>query len=126
LGFVDNGFFSVQWRSVNQGRNSGGCASLMVPGLPIGKQPFVWRCREFSNAGQLGGSDQRQQGQGTWSPFFEHWQNWKKQSPLGVEFHEVLLHCQQQANKLDVPCQSLMRVWLTEKLREGNGQAQKP
>jgi predicted DNA binding CopG/RHH family protein len=27
----------------------------------------------------------------------------------------------QQANKLDVPCQSLMKVWLTEKLREANG-----
>jgi len=27
----------------------------------------------------------------------------------------------QQANKLDVPYQSLMKVWLTEKLREANG-----
>ena len=27
----------------------------------------------------------------------------------------------QQANKLDVPYQSLMKVWLTEKLREVNG-----
>ena len=27
----------------------------------------------------------------------------------------------QQANKLDVPYQSLMKVWLTEKLRELNG-----
>lgn len=27
----------------------------------------------------------------------------------------------QQANKLDVPYQSLMKVWLTEKLREQNG-----
>jgi predicted DNA binding CopG/RHH family protein len=27
----------------------------------------------------------------------------------------------QQANKLDVPYQSLMKVWLTEKLRETNG-----
>jgi hypothetical protein len=26
-----------------------------------------------------------------------------------------------QANKLDVPYQSLMKVWLTEKLREANG-----
>ena len=26
----------------------------------------------------------------------------------------------QQANKLDVPYQSLMKVWLTEKLREAN------
>ena len=27
----------------------------------------------------------------------------------------------QQANKLDVPYQSLMKVWLTEKLREADG-----
>jgi predicted DNA binding CopG/RHH family protein len=27
----------------------------------------------------------------------------------------------QQANKLDVPYQSLMKVWLTEKLREAKG-----
>jgi predicted DNA binding CopG/RHH family protein len=27
----------------------------------------------------------------------------------------------QQANKLDVPYQSLMKVWLTEKLRGANG-----
>ena len=27
----------------------------------------------------------------------------------------------QHANKLDVPYQSLMKVWLTEKLREANG-----
>ena len=27
----------------------------------------------------------------------------------------------QQANKLDVPYQSLMKVWLNEKLREANG-----
>jgi predicted DNA binding CopG/RHH family protein len=27
----------------------------------------------------------------------------------------------QQANKLDVPYQSLMKVWLTEKLREARG-----
>ena len=27
----------------------------------------------------------------------------------------------QQANQLDVPYQSLMKVWLTEKLREANG-----
>jgi predicted DNA binding CopG/RHH family protein len=27
----------------------------------------------------------------------------------------------QQANKLDVPYQSLMKVWLTEKLREAHG-----
>jgi predicted DNA binding CopG/RHH family protein len=27
----------------------------------------------------------------------------------------------QEANKLDVPYQSLMKVWLTEKLREVNG-----
>lgn len=29
----------------------------------------------------------------------------------------------QQANKLDVPYQSLMKVWLTEKLREADGQS---
>ena len=27
----------------------------------------------------------------------------------------------QEANKLDVPHRSLMKVWLTEKLREANG-----
>jgi len=27
----------------------------------------------------------------------------------------------QQANKLDLPCQPLMKVWLTEKLRETDG-----
>jgi predicted DNA binding CopG/RHH family protein len=29
----------------------------------------------------------------------------------------------QQANKLDVPYQSLMKVWLTEKLREADGES---
>ena len=33
----------------------------------------------------------------------------------------VLDGIRQQANKLDVPYQSLMKVWLTEKLREQNG-----
>ncbi|MFM8556160.1 MAG: CopG family antitoxin, partial [Betaproteobacteria bacterium] len=28
----------------------------------------------------------------------------------------------QQANKMDVPYQSLMNIWLTEKLREQTGQ----
>ena len=41
---------------------------------------------------------------------------------ISIRLSDSLLDgIRQQANKLDVPYQSLMKVWLTEKLREQNG-----